>query len=70
LIRDDAPKFIPGVSFDDWFQKNEEVIKEMYRNDAYELLFEAWSAGFDHGLAAMQNPLMRLFSIDKRSDQA
>lgn len=45
----------------------------MYRNDAYELLYEAWFAGFDYGLDAMTDPLMKVcgvISLDKKANEA
>lgn len=48
----DSP-FVEGEGFDDWLAKNEELIHDMYHEDAYELLYEAWIAGYKHGLTNM-----------------
>lgn len=53
LTEDDTPKFVEGSNFSDWFEKNEDLIHEMHRNDSYELLYQAWFAGYSNGLSAM-----------------
>ena len=52
---EDRPKFEEAKTFDEWFDLNEDLIHEMHRNDAYELLYEAWFAGYSAGLETMAN---------------
>lgn len=52
---DDEPKFVDSVDFDDWMDKNDDLIHKMYRTDIGELLFEAYMAGYSHGLDVMVN---------------
>ncbi len=46
-------QFKEADNFDDWFELNEDLIHEMHRNDAYELLWETWFAGYSNGLDRM-----------------
>lgn len=52
-MTDEEPKFEEGKDYDDWFQKNEELIYELARNDMHELLWAAWFAGYGNGLDYM-----------------
>lgn len=53
MTEDDEKKFVDGADFDDWFEKNEDLIRELLPNDAYELLWQTWFAGYNNGLTAM-----------------
>lgn len=71
-------KFKEANSFDEWFNLNEELIHDMMRNDAYELMWETWFAGYNTGLDKMAHMMAPLWprsladtnSIDKSQDQA
>jgi hypothetical protein len=60
----DEQKFVEGENFQDWFEKNEDQIHEMMRNDPYELLWEAWFAGYSDGLDKMAEMARPLWPTD------
>lgn len=39
--------------FDRWFEDNREELEKMLRNDDYEMLYKAWSAGYAAGCDSM-----------------
>jgi len=71
-------KFKEAASFDEWFDLNEDLIHDMMRNDAYELMWETWFAGYGAGLDKMAHMATPLWpknfadtnSVDKSQDQA
>ena len=47
---DEDYEWIEGEDFEDWLKKNEKQIADCLRWDSYELLYQAWFAGYGHGL--------------------
>lgn len=43
-------EWIEGKDFDDWLEKNKEEIERCLRWDSYELLYQAWFAGYVNGM--------------------
>lgn len=39
--------------FDQWFEDNREELERMLRSDSYELLYQAWAAGYAAGCDSM-----------------
>lgn len=60
----DERKFQEADSFDEWFNLNEDLIHDMMRNDAYELLWETWFAGYSTGMDKMADIAAPLWSKD------
>ena len=41
--------------FDRWFMENRAELEQMLRNDQYEMLYKAWSAGYSAGCDSMSS---------------
>lgn len=50
------------MSFQDWFEENKERLEDLLRGDVEEMLYEAWLAGYEEGLAEMGKFSANLFS--------
>ena len=50
----DYNDFVEGEDFDEWTEKNRDLISEMLNgSDTYEVVYAAWFAGYCNGLDAM-----------------
>ena len=54
-------KFVDGKDFNEWFEKNHDIIHQLMRNDPHELLYAAWFAGYGNGMDYMGGLYPKLF---------
>ena len=50
------------MTFDEWFEENKEELEDLLRGDVPEMLYKAWLAGYEEGLAEMRKFSANLFS--------
>ena len=50
------------MTFNEWFEANQDTLTELLRNDQQELLYKAWLAGYEAGMSELGKFTMELWS--------
>ena len=50
------------MTFNEWFEANQDTLTELLRNDQHEMLYTAWRAGYEAGLDEMRKFTHELWS--------
>jgi lipopolysaccharide biosynthesis protein len=51
------------MTFEEWFEENQDQLTELLRNDQHELIYVAWLAGYEAGLTGMSDFYKDLWTL-------
>ena len=51
------------MTFEEWFEENQDQLTELLRNDQHELIYVAWLAGYEAGMDEMGKFARELWTL-------